>query len=54
MREKMQKLESGCSVDWSQSLVSPNGQITLYIPNSGGGTFVISVMNVKFSDHWKL
>jgi hypothetical protein len=43
IREKMQKLESDHSIDRSQSLVSPNGQNTLYIPHSGGGLFVISV-----------
>jgi hypothetical protein len=43
IREKMQKLEADCSIDWSQSLVSPNGQFSLEIHPNGGGWFHISV-----------
>ncbi len=39
----MQKLESGCSIDWSQSLVSPNGKVSLKICADGGGWFIITV-----------
>ncbi len=39
----MQKLEPGCSINYSQSMISPNGKFSLRICPNGGGWFSITV-----------